>query len=135
VVIAVAKGAKHGGRDFKPGNPGGPGRPPLPPELKDVRRLTKTEFERIVNRFLWLSDAEFEKALRDPALSKMERVIANIVAKAAEHGDHTRAEWLAMRLLGKVQDKVEVSQPKPFVVNRLDGGQLVLGSKAEEKDE
>lgn len=131
----MAKGRKTGGRDFVPGKPGGPGRPPLPPEVKEARRLTKTEFERIANRYLWTTEAGLEASAMDPETPAMERLIISILLTAIKAGDHAKAEWLAMRLLGKVQDKVEVSQPKPFVINRLDGSQMVLGAKLEKEDE
>jgi hypothetical protein len=130
----MAKGKKTGGNDFVVGDPRA-GRHPTPPDLKAARRLSKTEFERIANRFIWLSDAELVSASKDPGLSQIERMIHAIIEKAVNQGDHMRLEWFLQRLLGKVQDKVEVSQPKPFVVTKRSGEQVLLGSKVEEKDE
>lgn len=39
------------------------------------------------------------------------------------------------RLYGKVTDKVEVSMPKPFVIKRSDGTEVVLGAKLENENE
>jgi hypothetical protein len=129
------KGNNFRGNDFKPGNPGGPGRPPLPPELKAAKRLTKTEFERIANQYLFATDAELEKAEQNSETPAIERLVISILRRGNKDGDHARAEWLLQRLLGKVTDKVEVSQPKPFVIERSDGSQLVLGAKVEKEDE
>jgi len=132
----MAKGKKTGGGPhFAPGNPGGPGRPPLPPELKEARRLTKTEFERISNKYLWATTAELSDAMQDSACPAVERMLVSILFKAVEQGDHARAEWFATRLLGKVNDKVELTLPKPFVITRQNGEQVVLGAKVEETEE
>jgi hypothetical protein len=127
-------GKKSGGRDFKPGNPGGPGKPPLPPELKEAKRLTKTAFEAMANRFLWMTTAELAAHHDDPATPAIERLIISILAAGETEGDQARAEWFLNRLLGKVTDKVEVSQPKPFVIQRSDGSETLLGA-APPKDE
>lgn len=124
----MAAGKKTGGRNFKPGNAGGPGKPPLPPELKEAKRLTKTEFERLANRFLWATAQELIAFEADASLTSVERLIVSILASGISDGDHARAEWFLNRLLGKVTDKVEVRTPTPFVIQRASGEQLVLGS-------
>jgi hypothetical protein len=134
----VSEGAKRKGRGpgrpFAPGNPGGPGKPPTPPELKEAKRLTKTEFERLANRFLWATQAELAAYHADPSLTSVERLIISILMAGTDEGDQARAEWFLNRLLGKVTDKVEVRTPTPFVVVRRDGTALELGS-APPKDE
>lgn len=129
----MAKGRKTGGKDFVPGDPRA-GRPPLPPELRAVRRLTKTEFERLANKYLWASAGELSLALASPETPAFERLLVSIMLTGIEAGDHAKAEWLATRLLGKVKDELEVSTPKPFIIERLDGGQTVLGAKVEEDE-
>ena len=129
----MAKGKKTGGRDFKPGDPRA-GRAPLPPELKDAKRLTKGMFEAMANRFLWMTPGELQAAHDDPKTPAIERLIISILAAGEADGDQARAEWFLNRLLGKVTDKVEVSQPKPFVIQRSDGSETLLGA-APPKDE
>lgn len=106
----------------------------MPPELKAAKRLTKTEFERIANKHVWATEAGLLAAEKDPETPAIERVLISILLTAIKTGDHSKAEWIAMRLLGKVQDKLEVSQPKPFIVERLDGSQMVLGTKVEDHE-
>jgi hypothetical protein len=131
----VAKSRKTGGKDFKPGNPGGPGRPELPPALKEARRLNKTEFELVVNKYLWCSLEELEKLAKEKSLPVMEAWIVSIMARGVSTGDWGGNEWIAQRLMGKVKDQVELTMPKPFVVRHLDGSATVLGTKIEKDDE
>lgn len=123
----MSKGRKTGGRDFVPGDPRA-GRKPLPPELKGVRRLNKTELETIVNKYLWTPDADLEATASNPALPPVERWVVSIIHRGLSTGEWHGFEWIAQRLIGKVQEKVEVTLPKPFVVNRLDGTQTVMGA-------
>ncbi len=124
---------KTGGKDFVKGHAGGPGRPPMSPEQKAMRRLNKTEFERIANRFLFATDKDQAQLLLDPDMTMIEHAIQAILAAARTHGDHARMEWFLSRLIGKVKDQVEISTPKPFVIERRDGSQLELGAKLEDE--
>jgi hypothetical protein len=130
----MAKGRKSGGKDFAPGCAPGPGRPPLPPELKAVRRLTKAEFETLINKYLWMDLSELEAATKSKALPAAEAYAVSIIASGIKSGNWSGFEWIAQRLLGKVQDKVEVTTPKPYVIEKLDGSQVVLGAKVEESE-
>lgn len=132
----MAIGKKSGGRDFQPGQSGNPaGRTPLPPELKETRRLNKTEFETLVNKYLWASFAQIEAASEDATLPAIERYVVSIIAKGIKTGDWGGCEWIAQRLIGKVQDRVEVTTPKPFVIAKRDGSTLELGAKVDSDDE
>lgn len=131
----MARGVKTGGKDFKPGNPGGPGRPEVPAPLKEARRLNKTEFELVVNKYLWCSLDELQRLAKDKSLPVMEAWIVSIMARGVSTGDWGGNEWIAQRLMGKVKDQVEVTMPKPFVIHNLDGTQTVLGSKIEKDEE
>lgn len=130
----MTKGRKTGGKDFEPGNPGGPGQPPIPPELKAARRLNKVEFETMANRYIWSTAAELAAALANPETPALERVLVQILTEAAIHGDQAKAEFFLNRLIGKVKDEVEVSIVKPFIIRRLNGEEIEMGStKIEEK--
>jgi hypothetical protein len=75
-----------------------------------------------------MTAAELVAVMADPALTAVERLIVSILLKGTDEGDQSRAEWFLNRLLGKVKDQLEVSQPKPFVVQKASGEQLVLGA-------
>lgn len=119
---------------FKPGVSGNPsGRPSLPEDLKSVKLLTPLELRARIMRFLNMEAAEIAQASADPRTNMLDRMIGSIVVKATEGGDQQRLDFILNRLVGKVQDKVEVTMPKPFVVTRASGEQVVMG--AEKKDE
>ncbi len=131
----MAIGKKTGGRDFEPGNSASPGRPQLPEDLKQARKLNKAEFERIANKFLFLSPQDARDILEDPTSTMLDHLVASIFVRGVQDGSHQHLEFILNRLIGKVSDKIEVKQ-KPFVVERLDGTEVVMGHKAiEEKDE
>jgi hypothetical protein len=132
----MAKGKKTGGRDWKPGEiPNPKGRPPLPKELKEGRRLNKTEFELIMNKYGWCSLGELEQLVGDKSLPAFEAWIVAIMARGIKTGDWGGNEWIAQRLIGKVKEQVEVTTVKPFVVRHLDGSQTVLGATVDKGDE
>lgn len=121
------------GKPFGKGNPGGPGRPPEPPELKEAKRLNKTNFELLINKYLWASDEQLAAALAHPKTPMVEAIMIRILQEAKGGGDQGRMEWVSQRLLGKVKDQVEISA-KPFAVERLSGEQVVLGIEAKVED-
>jgi len=131
----VTKRKKTGGRDFVVGKPGGPGRPPDPPALKEAKRLGKIEFEGLATKYLRMSRADLLAKADDETLSGLDSLIVSILLAGVLDGDQARAEWFLNRLLGKVTDKVEVSQPKPFVIVRSDGSALELGAAPVKEDE
>lgn len=130
----MTKGRKTGGKDFIPGDPRA-GRPPLPPALKEAKRLNKTAFEEIINKYLWAPLADLEKAKDDKALATVESWMVAIMLKGRTTGEWSGYEWIAQRLLGKVKDQVEVSTPTPFVIHHTDGSKTVLGAKVEKDPE
>jgi hypothetical protein len=129
----MAKGKKTGGKDFVPGDPRA-GRPPMPADLKRANALTSVELRRTLNRVLFMRDDELLALTKDASAVQLERIVASIVLAATKQGDVQRMEWLAARLVGKVVDKVEVKVPEPFIVQRRDGSEIVMGAKPK-KDE
>jgi hypothetical protein len=132
----MARGKKTGGRDFQPGVSGNPkGGPGLPKDLRDARKLNQQELERVVNKYLNQSLPALMLAMQDECLPMLDMVVANILVQAAQAGDHHRFDFILNRLVGKVQDRVEVTLPKPFVVNRLNGEQVVMGAELPPKED
>ena len=103
----MAKGKKTGGKDFEPGQSGNPsGRPKLPLDLQQARKLNSSEFERLLNKFLYLTKNEILKICQDERTPIIEILIGSIVIKAIENGDQTRLAFILERLLGKPKDKL-----------------------------
>lgn len=117
---------------FKKGQSGNPGgKPKLPEDIKKARTLNQLELERVCNRQLYMTRLELAAVARDPGSTMLELTVASILGKAMEKGDQQRIEWIAMRLIGRVQDRIEVTTPTPYVIHRSDGSTLELGAKVE----
>lgn len=104
----MAKGGKTK-TSFKPGAKPGPGRPPMSPELKESRKLTRTLFEEIVNRFTTMSKSQLTYHLQKPDTPALELMVGMVVREAIVKGDQARLNFLLDRLVGKVADKVQHS--------------------------
>jgi hypothetical protein len=106
----MAKGKKTGGRDFKPGVSGNPGGAiKLPEDIKQARKLTRVELERILNRFVYMTKQEIIDIARDPKTTGLELMIASLVSKATNEGDYKRISFILDRLGFIVAQKMEHS--------------------------
>jgi hypothetical protein len=126
----MAKGRKTGGRDWKPGETGNPnGSPGLPKDLREARKLNQMELERTVNRFLFMTPTELAAVTGDPTTTMFDRFVARIITLGETEGDERRLEFILQRIVGKVQDRIEVKTPIPFVIRRRTGEELVAGAE------
>lgn len=106
----MAKGRKTGGKDFSQGVSGNPaGRPPLPPDVREARKVNQVEFERVMNRLLYLTHSELDAVIQSPETVALEAMLAKMLACAATFGDRQRIETILNRTIGKVVTKVEVT--------------------------
>ncbi len=127
----MAKGKKTGGRNFTPGNRFGQGQPKLPEDIKEARKLNRIEFERILNQFLHMTDEELLRYMDGPDCTQIEGLIAHLIVKGKEFGDHRRLSLILDRLVGPVSQKVEVTS-RPVVIEYED---KAVEMKLEAKDE
>lgn len=102
--------AKH---RFGPGNKFSKGRQPVEPEIKAARKLTRDEFERLVNKYMTASKEEIEAARKDPKLTMLEAMILSIVHKAIVLGDEKRLQFLLDRTIGRIVQPIEIMPPPP----------------------
>lgn len=124
----MAKGKKTGGRDFKKGQSGNPKGPaPLPEDIKEARKITQIEFERLANKYLSARKEDIAKASADPNTPVLELIISSIIHKAVVEGDERRLDFLLTRLIGKVVQPVAHSGP--------DGGPIPVESYSSLTDE
>lgn len=122
---------------FKPGQSGNPtgagaGRPPHPPEINAGNQLTKASFNATLNKYLHCNAADLELIVTDPKIPVIDMVVCKILLESGNKGDHVRLNFLIERLLGKVKEEVEISLPKPTIIQRSDGTEIELGAKMEE---
>lgn len=129
----MAKGRKTGGRDFQPGHLAlkGGGRPLIPDDLKNVKKVTTEQAERLITRLMEMNEVELKALCKDPATPAMHVIIGNIILKGMSGGDTQRMEFLFNRTIGRVLDKVQISTTTPFVIKKPDGS-IVIGEKEED---
>lgn len=100
---------------FEPGKSGNPrGRPCLPDDLHLISKITKTQVEGILSKYLAMSaeDLEIESQRKD--IPAIEAMTAGIAHRAVVNGDTLRADFLLNRLIGKVK---EDAPPPPPIQN------------------
>lgn len=107
------------------GNPKGP--TPLPEDIKETRKLTQIEFERIANKYLFARKDEIAKSSADPNTPVIELLVGSIIHKAVVEGDERRLDFLLSRLVGKVVQPLAHSGP--------DGGPIPVESYSSLTDE
>lgn len=108
----MAKGKKTGGRDLKPGDRLNPlGRPPEPEDVKDAKKLSKVEFIRVANKFLYMTLAEIREVEEDKKSTMLDLLLASIILKGFDHGDQGRLTFFLDRIIGPVKSKIEHSGP------------------------
>lgn len=78
---------------------------------------------------LYLEQSELVAIIGTPGTPVLEAVAASILSEAIVKGDQQRLEFVLQRMIGKVQDRLEVTLPKPFIVTRLDGSTVEMGAK------
>ena len=113
---------------FQVGNKFGKGRPLIPDDLKEVKKITQDEAERLITRMMSLTASDLVALIKDPQTPAMHGIIGNIILKGLQGGDTQRMEFLFNRTIGRVLDKVQVSTLSPFVLKKPDGT-VVIGAK------
>ena len=111
---------------FKKGHKGGPGQPPTPNEVRKAAKMSQKMFQGVFHRFSLMTYPEFLDFISSPKINMMEKIIASIMTKSLE-GDTKAAALIWDRMMGRVKENVEISMPKPMVIERPNGEQLVLG--------
>jgi hypothetical protein len=117
---------------FKKGWKGGPGRPSISPELKKIPGITKEEVDKILAKFSRMSRDEIKAFMADPTATMMELMVGSVVLKAYQHGDQNRLGFIFDRTIGKVKEVKEIQLPKPTLIERENGQQILLGATMDE---
>lgn len=64
--------------------------------------MTRVEFERVANKFLFMNQTEFKEVMKDPKLGIFDLLIGRIFQAAIVEGDERRLGFILDRLIGKV---------------------------------
>ena len=108
----MARGRKTGGKDFSKGNKlaVGHGRPSIPQDVKAARKLTNFEFDRILNKYLYLPLDQLKKAAKDESLPGIDHMVLQVIIRGASTGDQSRLNALLDRSpVGRIKEKLEIS--------------------------
>jgi hypothetical protein len=115
---------------FKPGKSGNPsGRKPLPDPLRGVAKLTSDELSRTISLYFRMDINDLKEAIDNPKTTTLDLLIATTIALAIKNGDIQKAEYLFLRSLGRVTEKIEIQHPEPVAIQRLSGEILSLEVK------
>lgn len=96
---------------FKEGESGNPfGSLPIGQDLKEARKLTRVEFERLANKYLHMTWDQIEKIFKEEkkSIPAIEMMILSIMHKAIIEGDERRFEFLLDRTIGQAVRKIQV---------------------------
>lgn len=95
---------------FKPGQSGNPkGKPKLDDEARELKRLDRDSYNRMLNKIGNLKTPELQAIINDPNTVVWEKMIATVAAKAIARGDPSRMEALLSRAIGPVKTQVEMT--------------------------
>ena len=96
---------------FKKGEASNPaGSLPIGEARKMVRKLTRIEFEKIENKYLWMNAEQIEKSMKEgkSQIPALELAIMSIIYHSIKDGDQKRLDWLLDRLIGGVVKRIAV---------------------------
>ena len=122
----VSKTPNKRGRPFEKGNPGGPGRPRSPKHVKRLAKLTREQAKQLFVDFMHKSQTEIEAICKDKDRTVLELSVARIALEAIKGADVKRADFLLDRSIGRVKEEVEISMPKPMIVEDISTGKNKL---------
>jgi len=101
---------KKGASKWKPGQSGNPsGSSAISRQIATLKKFNKVEAERVLSKFLnWPVDQLIE-FIQDKSNQVLETLVARVLLEAIRKGDHSRAEWVLQRLIGKVKEEIEMN--------------------------
>lgn len=101
--------AKHGGKNFLPGNCANPlGGRAHSPELRAARKLTNAQLYDVAEMVVSGNLKALETIVRDPESSVLKVWIAKAAAKGIKDGNLGPLEIILNRVLGKPKETVDI---------------------------
>jgi transcriptional regulator with XRE-family HTH domain len=97
------------GTPWQKGQSGNPkGRPPIPEEIREARKITQAEFERICGKLFYSSVDNLKRVVNDDRAPVMEALVARILLKGIEESSRVELNYFIERFLGKVPEERNV---------------------------
>ena len=113
---------------FAKGQSGNPsGQTGITSETRALARLSRTEFQACIQKFLDMDRATVQAIAEDPGAPMLDVMLASVLHKAVKFGDIARLEWLVSRVIGKVPDVVETTN---YTTVRNDPQAVMLAVRA-----
>jgi hypothetical protein len=94
-----------------------PVRRDLPDDLIDKRienLLTREFISRVISQYALSTIGDVRKVSNDPKASMIEKIVCKIILQAFDGKDFYRLEWLLQRSIGRVTEKLEVTQATEY---------------------
>lgn len=97
---------------FKKGQSGNPkGAAKLSPEVKHMRLMARIDFQRLADKFLHLTNGELRAIMKDDNSTGIDSMVASIILRGRDEGDQRRLDFFLDRTIGKVTEKIVISDP------------------------
>lgn len=108
-------------------NPGG--KPKVPDDIKEMRKLTSVELERIINKLIHSDISELSLMLKEKKDTVIVLMVARLLHDVLSKGDHQKYSLMVDRLVGKIKEQIEVTTVKPFIIESPAGDTITMGLK------
>lgn len=112
---------------FKKGQSGNPGGKP-----KNL--YTADDLKRSISIHFMMRKEQIDDVLADAQSKAIDLMICSAISRCIKEGDMARAEYMFVRLLGRVKDVLEVTRPEPVIIKRANGETVALDTKEEEEN-
>ena len=120
--------SKHKNKtSFKKGRAHTGGKPKVPEEVKFARKLNREFVEVKITELLRKTMNQIEDILDDGDRESIDHFLAKIIYLGVREGDHQRLNFLFERVIGKVTNVIDVTPPKPFLIETLEGNVITCG--------
>lgn len=82
----------------------------LPDKIKEARRLNRTQFERIANKYLHMDFSEIEEimAKKKKNIAAIDFIVLSVIYHAIKDGDPKRLDFLLNRTIGQTIKRVAI---------------------------
>ena len=114
------------------GNKGG--RPKLTDKQRNVAKMTKDTFAELNEKMMTLTREELTDLIAGSLPYEAELFIIHML-DMGQNPNWADYERYLSRRIGKVADHVEISLPKPTIIQLSGDRQIVLGNELQEDDE
>lgn len=121
---------------FKKGVSGNPqGRTPMTPEINSLKKLGKEKVKEIIDLAMNNRMTEIQNIIDDENTSALIYGLAKSIKIAADKGDFATLDKILDRTIGRPKETVELTMPKPTIIRRRNGEEILLGAAYEKEED